>query len=119
MSQPAIPFFTDVYEELLTSIINLKSTLNACETFNQFMSPTKQKLPILLNLLFSSGQVTQEVGALSCNHKAVGSISGQGTYLGCAFDPRSRHMWEATYQHFSLTWMFLPPSPSKSNEKCP
>ena len=39
--------------------------------------------------------------------KVVGSIPGQGTYLGCGFYPHSGHVWETTNLCFSLTSMFL------------
>ena len=39
--------------------------------------------------------------------KAVGSISGQRTDLGCRFDPQSGHVQEATNQCFSLTSIFF------------
>ena len=40
--------------------------------------------------------------AQSLEHqKAAGSIQGQGTYLGCRFDPQSGQVWEAT--NFSLS----------------
>ena len=39
--------------------------------------------------------------------KVAGSIPVQGTYLGCVFDPLSRHRWKAANWCFSLTTMFL------------
>ena len=39
-------------------------------------------------LISSLASVAQLVGALSCNQKVVGSIPGQGTYLGCGFNPQ-------------------------------
>ena len=46
------------------------------------------------------------------NRKVTGSIPGQGTYLGCGFDPRLGCMWEATYRYFSHQCfsLFLPSS---------
>ena len=35
----------------------------------------------------SPGRVAQLVGACPKHRKVVGSIPGQGTYLGCGFDP--------------------------------
>ena len=40
--------------------------------------------------------------------KSVGSVPGQGTYLGCRFNPWSQRVRETT-SCFSLTSMFLPP----------
>ena len=63
------------------------------------------------------------VGASCHNQMVIGSIPSQGTYLGCGFDPMSRHIKEATNQYFSLTSVFhsfpssLPSSLSKSNKK--
>ena len=37
------------------------------------------------------------------HQKVEGSILGQGTYLGCGFDPWSEHIWEAASPHFSHT----------------
>ena len=60
---------------------------------------------------------------LSCNGKVKGLIPGQGTYLGCGFDPWLGRVLEATSWCFSLAWMFpsLPVSLPlfKKNEKCP
>ena len=39
--------------------------------------------------------------------KVVGLIPGQGTYLGCRFDPWPKPVSGATEQCFSLTLMFL------------
>ena len=39
---------------------------------------------------FALAGVAQLVGASFCNPKVVGSVAGQGTYLGCRFDPWSR-----------------------------
>ena len=36
------------------------------------------------------------------HQKVVGSIPGQGTYLGCGFHPHSGHIQEATNQCFFL-----------------
>ena len=30
------------------------------------------------------------------HQKVAGSISGQGTYVGCGFNPQFGHVWEAT-----------------------
>ena len=43
------------------------------------------------------GQVAQLVGASSREHKIVGSIPCQGTYLGYKFNIQSGHVWEATH----------------------
>ena len=51
--------------------------------------------------------MVQLVGVSSLHQKAAGSIPGQGTYLGCRFDPRWRCVQEATDQCFSLISMFL------------
>ena len=45
---------------------------------------------------FCPGQVAQLVGTLSPKGKVVGLIPGQGSYLGCGFDPQSKCIWEAT-----------------------
>lgn len=37
----------------------------------------------------------------------AGSISGQGTYLSCRFDPRSGHVREVTYRCFSYSCFCL------------
>ena len=47
------------------------------------------------------------MGALSWAPNVAGSIPSQGTYLGCGFSPGLWHIWEATDQCFSLTWMSL------------
>ena len=53
------------------------------------------------------GQVAQLVGALSRAPKRVaGLIPGQGTYLGCKFNPQSGCVWEATDRCFYLS-LFL------------
>ena len=44
---------------------------------------------------------------LPVHQSVVGSILGQGTYLGCGFDPWSRPVGEATNQCFSLASMSL------------
>ena len=51
-----------------------------------------------LNRDFSSGRVARAKTLLSVrvHQKVVGSIPGQGTYLGCRLDPRSGHIREAT-----------------------
>ena len=46
--------------------------------------------------------------------KAVGSIPGHGTYLGCGFDSWSERVWETTNWCFSLIWCF---SFSRINKK--
>ena len=46
------------------------------------------------------------------HQKDVGSISDQGTYLGCEFDPRLGCVQEATDQHFSTTSLSLSLPPS-------
>ena len=60
--------------------------------------------------------------------KAVGSISGQRTDLGCRIDPQSGHVQEATTQCFSVFLslslsLSLPPQPLlhslKSMKTCP
>ena len=40
--------------------------------------------------------VAQVVGASSHNLLVAGSISGQGTCLGCGFHPQCRHIWEGS-----------------------
>ena len=63
--------------------------------------------------------MAQLVRASSCTpEKVEGSIPGQGTYLGCSFDPQLGLEQEATDPCFSLTSMFLslPSSLSKTNE---
>ena len=37
------------------------------------------------------------------HQKVADSIPGQGTYLGCGFDPWLGHIWEAANQCFSLS----------------
>ena len=70
-----------------------------------------------LCLEYSYASVVHLVGASSCKPKVVGSIPGQGTYLGCGFDPWSRCIQEAA------NWCFfcsLPSSLSKKQWKeCP
>ena len=39
-------------------------------------------------LILTLASVVHLVGASSCKPKVVGSIPGQGTYLGCGFDPQ-------------------------------
>ena len=39
--------------------------------------------------------------------KVMGSIPGQGTYLGSGFDPQVGYVWEATDHCFPLTLMVL------------
>ena len=41
------------------------------------------------------------------HQRVAGSVLGQGTYLGCRFDPWSGCVREATDQCFSFTSMFL------------
>ena len=45
----------------------------------------------------SPGQVAQLVGALFHNQNVGGSIPGQGTCLGCEFNPQEESVWEATH----------------------
>ena len=47
------------------------------------------------------------------HQKFAGSIAGQGTYLGCGFDPWLGYVREATDQCFSLS---PPSSVSKVNK---
>ena len=42
------------------------------------------------------GWVAQLVGASTQTQEVVGSIPGQGTYLGHGFHPQSRNICEAT-----------------------
>ena len=49
------------------------------------------------------GQMAQLVGALSCAPEILGSIPGQGTYLGCRFNFHLGH-------DVSLSCQCLPPS---------
>ena len=53
--------------------------------------------------------VAQLVGVSSWSHRPKGHrfIPGQGTRLGCGFDPQSGHVEEAMDWCFSLTSMFL------------
>ena len=55
----------------------------------------------------SSGQWLSFLEHCPVHLKVTGSIPGQGTYLGCKFDPQSGCIWEATNRYFSLTLMFL------------
>ena len=51
-------------------------------------------------------------GGLECRpvqQKVVGSTLGQGTSLGCGFNPQAGHVWEAMDRYFSLTSKFLSP----------
>ena len=56
---------------------------------------------------------------------ATGLIPGQGTFLGCGFNPQLGRVWEAIDWCFSLvsTFLFLPyclpSSISKAMKKCP
>ena len=43
------------------------------------------------------------VGWTMCTPKGGGSIPGQGTHLGCWFDPQMGHVKEATNRCFSLS----------------
>ena len=45
------------------------------------------------------------------HQKVVSSTPGEGRYLGCGFDPQEEYIWETTDQPFSLTSMFLSPTP--------
>ena len=45
------------------------------------------------------------------HQKGVGSVAGQGTGLGCGFDPQSGHVWEATDCCFSPSSPPTPPPP--------
>ena len=72
--------------------------------------------------LYALAGMAQLVGASSHNPKVVGSISSEGAYLGCRFNPWSRCLQEATNQCCSLALMFLslPSSLSlKAMRKCP
>ena len=52
------------------------------------------------------------------HQKVTGSILGQGTCLGCKFNPRSWHVQEATDQYFSFKSVFLSySSPSPLSKK--
>ena len=51
----------------------------------------------------SSGQHRSVGWSIILSPKGVGSIPGQGIYVGCGFDPWSRCVWEATSQCFSLS----------------
>ena len=44
----------------------------------------------------SPGRVALLAGALPVHQEVMGSISGQGTYLGCGLDPWLGHVWEVT-----------------------
>ena len=48
-----------------------------------------------------------QLGASSTKQKATSSIPGQDTSLRWGLSPWLGHMWEASNQCFSLTWMFL------------
>ena len=68
--------------------------------------------------------MVQLVGASSHNQRVVGSIPGQGTFLGCRLD-LGESRGEVIERCFSLTLMYLslPSSLSKSKsnkkKKCP
>ena len=54
------------------------------------------------------GQVAHLVGMLSHTlKKVVGFLVGQGTYLGCRFDPQLGCVWEEIDQCFSHMDAFL------------
>ena len=57
------------------------------------MSDTQKEKKWLPFVLESGAQL---VGASSLNQKVVCFIPGQGTYLGCGFNPRSGYLWKAT-----------------------
>ena len=90
------------------------------------MSPHK-------NVTVALAGVAQVVGVSSPNQKAVGSIPGQGIYVGCgfgpglgAYDPQCgclRCLVQVHMEGFSLAPMFLSLLSSlqkrKSNRKCP
>ena len=44
-----------------------------------------------------------------CTKKVAVPILGQGTFLGCGFDPWSGCIWEATHSSVSLSLSVLPP----------
>ena len=53
------------------------------------------------------GGVAQLVGTPSRTQKIVGSIPGQGAYLGWGFEPQLGYIWQTTDRCFSLSLMFL------------
>ena len=53
------------------------------------------KVSITFKITTGPGQCGPVVGALSPNQKVEGSVSDQGTYLGCRFSPQSGHAQEA------------------------
>ena len=60
-----------------------------------------------IKMRFGPGHMAQLVGVLFCATKGGRFDSGQGTCLGCRFDPWVGCVWEATRRCFSLTMMFL------------
>ena len=77
----------------MTLLVSVKQTLNKfslpqgrIETQNGYL----KILSLLKQYLSALASVALLVGASSCNQNVAGSILGQGTCLGCRFDPRSR-----------------------------
>ena len=55
-------------------------------------------------ILMALADVAPLVRTSSHNRKVVGLIPTQGTYLGCWFDPKSRHIWSPVQVQIGGNW---------------
>ena len=94
-----------VQAALLNAVMFLRLPLKSLEITQPILTPGRDELGIKIKSSSAGGVSWLE--HCSIYQKVAGSIPGQGTYLGCEFDPWLGCLWEATDQCFSLTSMFL------------